>query len=93
MLDFKFKGDTNYNMSYNKTEDQKLPPQYQRDYDERFLVNMKTKMQKGEFGGLLQAPFMAKCTSHEHFRKGYNMPKAQPHPPIEEVRTFLKSNT
>ncbi len=47
-------------------------------------------MRKGEFGGLLQAPFIASSTSHDHFKTTYKMPKTIPHPPIEEVFFFIK---
>ena len=53
LLEFKFKGDSSYNVAYNKAEDQLLPPDYERKYDEKFMQEMRKKNQKGEFGSLL----------------------------------------
>lgn len=46
---------------------------------------MKKRNYKGEYAGLLNAPFLAKSTSHEAFKNLYQIPKAKPHPPMEEV--------
>ena len=84
-FDSKFMGKSTYFSEFNKPEGKKLPPQFERDYDEKFYEEMKRRNQKGEFAGLLSSPFLAKSTSHEAFNNKYSLPKSKPHPPMAEV--------
>lgn len=87
-FDSKFMGKSTYYTDFNKAEGKKLPPQFEREYDEKFYEDMKKRNYKGEFASLLSSPFLAKSTSHEAFNNKYNLPKSKPHPPMEEVRIF-----
>jgi len=39
------------------------------DHEKKFKKEMAIKMRKGEFGSLMQAPFIARSTSHDTFKK------------------------
>jgi hypothetical protein len=48
-----------------------LPPEIERKHDAKFYEDTKRRNWKGEYAGLLNAPFLAKSTSQEAFKKLY----------------------
>jgi len=73
-----FQGQSTYYKDFAKDSEHMLPPEFERNYDEKFYEDMKRRNQKGEFGSLLNAPFYAKSTTHEAFKKMYQFPKEKP---------------
>lgn len=52
-FDSPFKSRSTYTNDFNKNENQRLPPDFEREFDDKFYKEMRARNQKGEFAGLL----------------------------------------
>ena len=80
-------GNSSYKNAYDKTQEDKLRPEFEVVYDKKMKKEMKKKGQEGQFGSLLSTPFITKTTSEDAFTRMYNLPRSSMIMPFEELKT------